>query len=66
MAVAAGDPSAVVGNDRGFWGTSDYYGNNRKAGNIDIGAHELATGTFKILKYPRLKYMDLKSNQHEN
>ena len=45
--VGSGDPSAVIGAPRGDWGTTDYFGNNRKVGTIDIGAHELATGSFK-------------------
>ncbi|MEP6466514.1 MAG: T9SS type A sorting domain-containing protein [Parafilimonas sp.] len=45
--VGAGDPSAVIGAARGSWGTTDYFGNNRKVGTIDIGAHELATGNIK-------------------
>ncbi len=45
--IASGDPSAVIGASRGQWGTVDYYGNNRKVGTIDIGAHELATGSLK-------------------
>ncbi|MBS1747638.1 MAG: right-handed parallel beta-helix repeat-containing protein [Bacteroidetes bacterium] len=42
--IGQGDPSAIVGDDMGEWGTVDYFGNNRKVGTIDIGAHELATG----------------------
>lgn len=45
--VAGGDPSAVIGAPRGEWGTTDYYGNNRKVGIIDIGAHELAAGSLQ-------------------
>ncbi len=46
IAVGAGDPAAVIGAARGEWGTADYYGNNRKSGTIDIGAHELVGGSF--------------------
>lgn len=43
--IAGGDPAAIIGASRGAWGTADYYGNNRKVGTIDIGAHELASGS---------------------
>jgi hypothetical protein len=42
--VGQGDPFAVTGDSRSEWGTVDYFGNNRKTGTIDIGAHELSTG----------------------
>ncbi len=43
-AIASGDPSSVISDVRGAAGTTDYFGNNRKTGTIDIGAHELASG----------------------
>ncbi len=48
--IGQGDPSAVIGANRGEWGTVDYFGNNRKVGTIDIGAHELATGSLQKKK----------------
>ena len=43
MAKEKGDPNAVIGAGRGFWGTEDYFGNARLAGVLDIGAHELTS-----------------------
>lgn len=47
IAIAGGDPAAVSGTNRGEWGTADYYGNARIVGTIDMGAHELSSGTLK-------------------
>ncbi len=47
IAIAGGDPSAVTGTARGFWGITDYFGNSRIVGVIDMGAHELATGSLQ-------------------
>ncbi|MEP6682065.1 MAG: T9SS type A sorting domain-containing protein [Parafilimonas sp.] len=48
--IASGDPAAVTGAGRGFWGTTDYFGNNRIVGRIDIGAHELSSGSLQSTK----------------
>ena len=47
IAIAGGDPLAVTGAGRGFWGTTDYFGNIRIVGIIDMGAHELSTGSLQ-------------------
>lgn len=44
-AIAMGDPLSVIGNARNQAGKKDYFGNNRKIGIIDAGAHELALGS---------------------
>ena len=48
IAEGGGDPSALGGNAMGEWGSLDYYGTGRIVGTIDIGAHELATGTLMV------------------
>lgn len=61
--IASGDPSAVTGAGRGFWGTTDYFGNNRKVGRIDIGAHELATGSLQeTIKAAKIKLLHIFPN----
>lgn len=47
IAIAGGDPLAVTGAGQGFWGIKDYYGNNRIVGILDIGVHELKTGSLQ-------------------
>ncbi|MFZ1798361.1 MAG: T9SS type A sorting domain-containing protein [Chitinophagaceae bacterium] len=41
LAQEKGDPNAVIGAGRGFWGIEDFFGNARIAGILDMGAHEL-------------------------
>lgn len=64
--VASGDPAAVTGDDRSFWGTTDYYGNNRKVGTIDIGAHELATGSLQQTDKAGIKLLHIFPNPVTN
>ncbi len=65
IAIAGGDPSAVVGATRGQWGNTDYFGNNRKVGTIDMGAHELSTGTLQS-KIKRILELHLYPNPTTN
>lgn len=60
--VAGGDPAAIIGAARGNWGTTDYYGNNRKVGTIDIGAHELATGSLQKAAKTETKFLQIFPN----
>lgn len=55
IAKAGGDPAAVIGSNRGQWGTTDYFGNNRKTGILDIGAHELVNGIILSNDNPMLQ-----------
>ena len=48
IAQEKGDPDAVIGASRGFWGLQDFFGNARISGVLDIGAHELP-GTNRML-----------------
>jgi hypothetical protein len=60
--VGSGDPTAIIGNARGNWGTFDYFGNNRKVGIIDIGAHELATGSLQKANASSIKQLQFSPN----
>lgn len=60
--VGSGDPSAIIGASRGDWGTVDYYGNSRKVGIIDIGAHELATGSLQKIKTSVIQQLKFSPN----
>ncbi len=60
--IAGGDPAAVIGAARGNWGTTDYFGNNRKVGTIDIGAHELASGSLQAIGNSGIKQLQFFPN----
>lgn len=44
IAQEKGDPNAVIGAGRSFWGIEDFFGNARITGVLDMGAHELLVG----------------------
>ena len=60
--IASGDPAAIIGAARGNWGTTDYFGNNRKVGTIDIGAHELASGSLQSTGNTGIKQLQVFPN----
>lgn len=66
VAIAAGDPNAIIGNARGQWGSTDFFGNTRIVGRLDIGAHELAGGTLKNTKESSAIAINIYPNPAQN